>query len=307
MYSDKRVRWKRDRIEKEIPGKRRKLEPSPGQRPLLRLESVWEEDLKKCSASIIELYAWPARRTVTASRTLLVYIIISLYIYCSRCRKVLVASYSVSPPSPKVVSPKPELKQEPPATTRRLHPPSLAFLVQAGLKQCSNQSTAANPPSHKHDHSRSLSPSSQLRSLSHLPFVSLGRVANLTARDTPLSSARVSAQRSVFVTLTLTLCTKRLLSNASAQPRPYQNIARPLLSGPRPSPLPTTRKRPLTWEVRVSPTALTYHSIATVVSALSLLEVIMIAKVSLVLLPSDNQRPVASCTCPVRNGPGHSC
>merc|ERR1712093_725065 len=89
--------------------------------------------------------------------------------------------------------------------------------------------------------------------------------------------------------------TRRLLSDASAQPRPYQNIPRPLLSGSRPSPLPTTRKRPLTWEVRVSPTALTYLSIATVVSAPSLLGVIMIARGSLVLLPSGNQRPVASC------------
>jgi hypothetical protein len=97
--------------------------------------------------------------------------------------------------------PKPELKHKshlPP--TRRLHPPSLAFLVQASRKHCSNQSTAATPSSHKHDHSRSLSPSSQLPSLSHLPFASLGRVANLTARDTPLTSARVSAHRSVFVT-----------------------------------------------------------------------------------------------------------
>lgn len=88
--------------------------------------------------------------------------------------------------SAKVVVPKPELKQEPPHAGCTL---SLAFLVQAGLKHCSNQSTAANTSPHKHAHSRSLFLSSQLRSPSHLPFVSLGRVANLTARDTPLTSS----------------------------------------------------------------------------------------------------------------------
>lgn len=187
MYSDKRVRWKRDRIEKEIPGKRRKLEPSPGQRPLLRLESVWEEDLQevlRLDCRPLCLAGTSHSHSLTDSSCLYhyrpVYILLSL---SQSVGRILLSQPDIWKGCC------PQAGAETRATTRRLHPPSLAFLVQAGLKHCSNQSTAANTSPHKHDHSRSLLPSSQLRSFSHSPFVSLGRVANLTARDTPLSSS----------------------------------------------------------------------------------------------------------------------
>lgn len=125
-----------------------------------------------------------------------------------------------------------------------------------------------------------------LRFLHHSCFslVNLCHRTRYTASlQAPGKRLRVSAHRSVSPSPTLTptptpTALDSLRQSLPCPQHPSTQIPRPLLSGSQLSPLPTTSKGPLSWEVRVSPTTLTYRWIAIAVLAHSLRGVIMIAR-----------------------------